>query len=143
LPHTITSHAYVTIKTTWDQQVVLTVRKSDLCIVHKPLTTILIGNRFCATQKSKNHQAKPHHVHCLSLGGESGGEALHVLLELALVAEELDVGTVHQNGTSSLLLQVLLATEGGEAPVLGDDDLLPAGELVLGAAEGLESGGLV
>jgi len=65
------------------------------------------------------------------------------VLELAVVAEELNVGTVHQNGTSSLLLQVLVATEGGEAPVLGDDDLLPAGELVLGAAEGLESGSLV
>lgn len=60
-----------------------------------------------------------------------------------MVAEELHVGTVHQDGTGSLLLQVLLATEGSEAPVLGDDDLLPAGELVLGAAQGLESGSLV
>lgn len=60
-----------------------------------------------------------------------------------MVAEELNVGTVHQDSTGSLLLQVLLAAEGGEAPVLGDDDLLPAGELVLGAAEGLEGGGLV
>lgn len=60
-----------------------------------------------------------------------------------MVAEELNVGTVHQDGTGRLLLQVLVATERGEAPVLGDDDLLPAGELVLGAAEGLESGSLV
>jgi len=65
------------------------------------------------------------------------------VLELALVAEELDVGTVDEDGTGGLLLQVLLAAEGGEAPVLGDDDLLPAGELVLGPAESLESGGLV
>jgi len=60
-----------------------------------------------------------------------------------VVGEELDIGTVQKEGTGGLLLQVLVAAEGSEAPVLGDDDLLPAGELVLGAAEGLESGGLV
>lgn len=55
-----------------------------------------------------------------------------------MVGQELHVGTVHLDATSSLLLQVLLATERGEAPVLGDDDLLATGELVLGSAEGLE-----
>ena len=38
---------------------------------------------------------------------------------------------------------VLLATERGEAPVLADDDLLAAGELVLAAAEGFDGGGAV
>ena len=55
-----------------------------------------------------------------------------------MVAEELDVGAVDLDAASSLLLQVLVATEGSEAPVLGDDDLLAARELVLGAAESLE-----
>ena len=57
----------------------------------------------------------------------------------AVLREELDVGTIHLDVASLPLLDVLLAAEGGEAPVLGDNDLLPAGELVLGAAESLES----
>lgn len=65
-------------------------------------------------------------------------ELLDVVLEGAAVGEELDVGTVDLDVTSLPLDNVLLATERGEAPVLGDNDLLPAGELVLGAAEGLE-----
>jgi hypothetical protein len=48
-----------------------------------------------------------------------------------VVAQELDVGTVNQDLTLSLLLEVLLAAERGEAPVLGDNDLLAARELVL------------
>lgn len=60
-----------------------------------------------------------------------------------MVGQELDVGTVDLDATSSNLLQVLLAAERGETPVLGDDDLLATGELVLGAAEGLKSDGAV
>jgi hypothetical protein len=60
-----------------------------------------------------------------------------------VVSQELDVGTIHLDAASGLLLQILLAAEGGEAPVLGDDDLLPARELVLRAAESLEGNGAV
>jgi hypothetical protein len=60
-----------------------------------------------------------------------------------VVGQELDIGTINLDAASGLLLQVLLAAEGSEAPVLGDDDLLPAGELVLRAAEGLEGNGAV
>jgi hypothetical protein len=60
-----------------------------------------------------------------------------------VVGEELNVSTVDLDATSSDLLQVLLAAEGSETPVLGDDDLLATGELVLGAAESLESDGTV
>lgn len=67
------------------------------------------------------------------------GEALHVVLQGTAVAQELHVSTIDLDAASSLLLQVLVAAEGSEAPVLGDDDLLATGELVLGAAEGLES----
>jgi hypothetical protein len=78
----------------------------------------------------------------LSLG-ESLREALHVVLKVATVGEELNVGTIDLDAASSLLVEVLLATEGGEAPVLGDDDLLSAGELVLGATESLKSNSAV
>lgn len=79
----------------------------------------------------------------LSLGGESLGEAAHVPLERTVVAEELDVGTVDLDGTGLALGNVLLAAEGSEAPVLGDDDLLATRELVLRTTESLESGGAV
>jgi hypothetical protein len=74
---------------------------------------------------------------------ESLREALHVGREIAVVGKELDVSTIDLDAASSLLLQVLLAAEGSEAPVLGDDDLLAARELVLGATESLESDGTV
>jgi hypothetical protein len=56
-----------------------------------------------------------------------------------VVGKELNVGTVDLDAASSLLLQVLVAAERGETPVLGDDDLLATGELVLRSAQGLES----
>jgi len=59
--------------------------------------------------------------------------------QVAVVRQELDIGSIHLDTTGSLLLQVLLATERREAPVLRDDDLLPARELVLGTSESLES----
>lgn len=74
---------------------------------------------------------------------ECGGESSDVVGQLAVVAQELDIGTVDQDLAGGLLLHVLLAAEGGEAPVLGDDDLLAARELVLRATESLESGGTV
>jgi hypothetical protein len=56
-----------------------------------------------------------------------------------VVGKELNVGAIDANATRLLPFQVLLPPERGEAPVLGQNDLLPAGELVLGSAEGLES----
>jgi hypothetical protein len=85
----------------------------------------------------------PFPAHIEPLGGESIREALHVLLQRTVVAEELDIGTILLDTAGRLLLQVLLTTKGCEAPVLGNDDLLPAGELVLGAAESLEGDGAV
>lgn len=75
----------------------------------------------------------------LRLTGESLGEAANVLLNGTVVAEELNVGTVDLDTAGSLALEVVLAAERGEAPVLGDDDLLSAGELVLGSSQSLES----
>lgn len=93
-----------------------------------------------ATLKPNNHSSPSPED---TLGGESIRVQLHVILQFAAVAEELDVSTIHPNATSGLLLQVLLAAKGSEAPVLGDDDLLPARELVLRAAQSLESDGTV
>jgi hypothetical protein len=60
------------------------------------------------------------------------------VLKGTLVAEELNVGSVNADATLLALGNVLLTTEGSEAPVLGDDDLLATGELVLRAAESLD-----
>lgn len=56
-----------------------------------------------------------------------------------MVGKELNISTIHLDATGGLLLQVLLPAKGGEAPVLGDDDLLPARELVLRATKSLKS----
>jgi len=79
----------------------------------------------------------------LSLGLESVGEAADVALKRTVVGEELDVSTVDLDAAGSLLVEVLLAAEGSETPVLGDNDLLSARELVLGSAESLEGDGTV
>lgn len=55
-----------------------------------------------------------------------------------MVAEELNVRTVDLDTAGSLALEVVLAAERGETPVLGDDDLLAARELVLRSAESLK-----
>jgi len=77
----------------------------------------------------------------LSLCLESVGEAADVIGKFALVAEELDIGTINLNLSLLALLNVLLTAERGEAPVPGDDDFLATGELVLATPQSLESGG--
>jgi hypothetical protein len=82
------------------------------------------------------------HQH-LSGSLEGTGEALDVLLDLTMATEELNVGTILAELALLAELNVVLTANGGEAPVLGDNDLLAAGELVHGAAESLQSGGAV
>jgi len=83
-----------------------------------------------------------HNIH-LSLSAEGVGETPHVVNQTALVTKELKVSAVVLEAALSALFNVDLATKGREAPVLGDDDLLAAGELVLGAAEGFNGCGAV
>lgn len=71
------------------------------------------------------------------------GEALDVLGERTLVAQELNVGTVDLDAALLPEANVLSAAERSEAPVLGDNDLLATRELVHGSAEGLDGGSLV
>jgi hypothetical protein len=75
----------------------------------------------------------------LSRGLESGREATDVVGKVTLVAEELDVGTVNLDLALLAEVNVLLAFERSETPVLGDDDLLATRELVLATPESLES----
>lgn len=110
------------------------------------MTSVLMKNHFAPpkSQRKANQPLSsiPNNTPArLSL--ESGREALHVVLQGTVVGKELNVGTVRKEVTSGLLLEVLLATERSEAPVLGDDDLLATRELVLGSAESLQSGSLV
>lgn len=86
---------------------------------------------------SDPHQLSSYTRH-LSLVGEGSGEALDVLLKGTVGRQELDVSTVGEQLALSLALEVFLAAERGEAPVLGDNDLLAARELVLRATESLE-----
>lgn len=60
-----------------------------------------------------------------------------------MVGKELNVSTIDLDAARSLLLEVLLTSERSEAPVLGDDDLLSAGELVLRSSESLKSNATV
>jgi len=79
----------------------------------------------------------------LSRGLESLREATDVVGEVALVAEELDVGTVDLDLALLAEVNVLLALERSETPVLGDNDLLATGELVLATPESLKGDGAV
>lgn len=70
-------------------------------------------------------------------------ETAHVVLDWALVAEELDVGAIDTDGTGLALLDVVGTVKRSEAPLLGDNDLLATGELVLRPTESLDGGGAV
>ena len=68
-------------------------------------------------------------THLLSLGLESIRKAANVVGKVALVAEELNVGTVDLDLALFALLNVFLAAQRRETPIPGNDDLLTAGEL--------------
>lgn len=55
--------------------------------------------------------------------------SLEVLNEVAVGADELDVSTVVDDLLLGLEDLVVGAVDGGESPLLGDDDLLASGEL--------------
>lgn len=70
-------------------------------------------------------------------------EAAHVGLDLAAVPQELDVCTIDQHSALLLELDVLITSQRCETPVLADDDLLSARELVHGSSESLDGGSSV
>ncbi len=74
---------------------------------------------------------------------ECQGKPPHILLDPAMVAQELHVGTIVLHSTLGTLLQELLPSQRSKAPVLRDDDFLAPRELVLRATEGLDGGSAV
>lgn len=134
-----------------------------LCILHP-----VPFRRQNATTTATTTTTTPLNLNNLCGGGGSGGsvgESLgvgtDVLGKVSVGPQELDVGTVGLDLAVGALLDVLLAAQGGETPVLGDDDLLATREpvdsvsvvdrgwcragsvLVLASPQSLESGGAV
>ena len=70
-------------------------------------------------------------------------EQVDVPLNGSLVPQELHIRAVDLDLTLLTHRHVVITAEGREAPVFRDDDLLAAGEFVLGAAEGFDCGGAV
>jgi hypothetical protein len=62
---------------------------------------------------------------------ESSWESSEIVGQLAVIGQKLNISTIDQKLARSLLLHVLFAAERSEAPVLGNDNLLAARELVL------------
>ena len=67
----------------------------------------------------------------------------NVTLNRPLVPQELHVSPIDPDLAFSTLLLVFVTAERCEAPVLGNDDLLAAGEFVLGATKGFDGCGAV
>jgi hypothetical protein len=63
---------------------------------------------------------------------------LYLVTKRALVADDFAVHTIADDSALSLEGQVLLPLQGGEAPLVGEHDLLPARELILSTAESLD-----
>lgn len=78
----------------------------------------------------------------LLLGSDTGLET-EVGLEVALGGKVLEVASVLEDPVGALGLLVLLAVHVGETPLLGDDDLLSASELVSRSSESLEDNSAV
>jgi hypothetical protein len=84
--------------------------------------------------QSKIRLSSPQYFHATSTHLsllESSWESSDVVGQLAVVGQELDISTINQDLASSLLLHVLFTAERSEAPVLRNDDLLAARELIL------------
>merc|ERR1711916_199544 len=72
------------------------------------------------------------------LAGGAADDALHLLLEGTVTVEKLEVGTVLDDVTVVTAGNVLLLVQLSKAPLARDENLLLAGELVLGPAHGLD-----
>jgi hypothetical protein len=70
-------------------------------------------------------------------------ESLHVVFDVALVPQELNICTILQHTAFLLQLDVLLASEWCESPVLADNDLLATRELVHRSSKSLDGGSTV
>ena len=70
-------------------------------------------------------------------------EPLHIIRDRTLIPQELDIRPIDLDLPFLPQLDIVIASERREPPVLADDDFLAAGEFVHGATEGLDGGGAV
>jgi hypothetical protein len=102
---------------------------SKTCRQHRPAYALKIETQISCIvitfifhiQKFFLHRPK-------HLCSESLGESAYVALNLTMRSQELNVGTINLDLASLTLLKILVTAEGSEAPVLGNNDLLAAGE---------------
>lgn len=80
---------------------------------------------------------------CLARDFVGTWESLHVLLNVAPISQELDIGTIDQDSPLLLQLDILLTAQWCESPVLADNDLLATRELVHGSSKSLDGGSSV
>lgn len=76
-------------------------------------------------------------------GLERFRESCNISLNRSLVTQKLHVSPIDSNLAFITLLLVFISSERSEAPVLGDDDLLTARELVLRAAKSFDGCGAI
>lgn len=88
-------------------------------------------------------QLHPFIIHRLNRDSVVIGELGKRLGQRTLLGEELDESSVLLDLSVLSSGHVLLSVEVGETPLLGDDDLLLAGELVSASSQTLDNGGLV
>ena len=68
---------------------------------------------------------------------------LDVVLQAAVAAQELDIGSVYPDSALLALLDVLFPAQRREAPILRDDKFLTSGEFVLRTSQSFDRGGTV
>lgn len=66
-------------------------------------------------------------------------ESLHVVRDLALVPQELNICTINQDSAFLLQLDVLIPLQRRETPILADDDLLATWEFVHRSSKSFDS----
>ena len=67
----------------------------------------------------------------------------YITLNRSFVPQKLHISTIDSDLAFRALLEVFVTAKRCETPVLGNDDLLAAGEFVLGATEGFDGCGAV
>ena len=80
---------------------------------------------------------------CFARSLERSWESSHVLLNWALVSQELYICTINQDAAFLLQLDILVSSQRCEAPVLADNNLLAAREFVHRSSKSFDSSSTV
>ena len=87
--------------------------------------------QFCDRMAMSKALSRTRSLSFRSLSLERIWEYANISFNRALVPQELHVSTINPDLAFSTLFEIFITAERGEAPVLGDDNLLAARELVL------------